>query len=697
MPDEGGIQNLPCNFLKPICSLNRNLFKISPFTRFTPTGGDKPINAYTMKASMRVILLFSTVFFAVNVFSQNVGIGEINPGSKLSIKGGLGIGSDYSTLTAPSNGAIIEGTLGLGTSSPDTNAIIDMHSTSKGILLPRMNTVNRTAIVNPATGLLIFNTDSNEFNFYNGSSWTNLGLTGPTGAGYKGTTSSDLITISTGSKSITTQSGMAYLNNDRVRISNSSTAFMEGTVSSYTGTTLTVNVDYTAGSGSYSSWNIGIAGQVGATGATGTNGVTGATGPAGTNGTNGANGVTGPTGAQGVAGVAGATGATGANGTNGTNGSNGATGVAGATGPTGAAGTNGTNGTNGAKGATGSTGATGATGAAGTNGSNGTAGATGPTGAQGITGVTGPAGTNGTNGANGANGATGAAGANGTNGTNGSTGATGATGPTGAAGSTGTNGTNGANGATGATGKTGATGATGAAGSNGTNGTNGSNGATGATGATGILSSGSAAGNTPYWNGTSWVINSSNIFNNGGNVGINTSLPGYALDVSGDINLTGALRASGSAGTSGQVLTSTGSGLQWANASGANVGSSYGFLAAASTDPNTALGGTYSYVGEDTVPVSTGDVILTNAYFSTQTTNTYFVLKITRSQTAGSGTAGTTVGYCAWSQHDGSRYASTTILNMESGLAPGTWYYKIWVTGYTSGTQNYALINTKAR
>jgi hypothetical protein len=41
----------------------------------------------------------------------------------------------------------------------------------------------------------------------------------------------------------------------------------------------------------------------------------------------------------------------------------------------------------------------------------------------------------------------------------------------------------------------------------------------------GTIPDGSQAGNTPYWNGTTWVVNSSNIFNNGGNVGIGTLNP----------------------------------------------------------------------------------------------------------------------------------------------------------------------------
>ena len=56
-------------------------------------------------------------------------------------------------------------------------------------------------------------------------------------------------------------------------------------------------------------------------------------------------------------------------------------------------------------------------------------------------------------------------------------------------------------------------------------------GATGATGATGLLTAGAATGNTTYWNGSSWVTNSSNIYNAGGNVGIGTTKTILKLDV----------------------------------------------------------------------------------------------------------------------------------------------------------------------
>lgn len=52
-----------------------------------------------------------------------------------------------------------------------------------------------------------------------------------------------------------------------------------------------------------------------------------------------------------------------------------------------------------------------------------------------------------------------------------------------------------------------------------------------------LLPVGNEAGNTPYWNGTSWVVNSSNIFNAGLLVGIGTGLPLQRLHVNGNLNI----------------------------------------------------------------------------------------------------------------------------------------------------------------
>lgn len=60
-----------------------------------------------------------------------------------------------------------QGDIGIGTTAPDASAIQDITSTSKGILIPRMSTAQRNTIAAPAHGLLVFNVDENEFQYYN--------------------------------------------------------------------------------------------------------------------------------------------------------------------------------------------------------------------------------------------------------------------------------------------------------------------------------------------------------------------------------------------------------------------------------------------------------------------------------------------------------------------------------------------------
>lgn len=63
------------------------------------------------------------------------------------------------------------GSAGIGTSTPASTAILDLTSTTKGVLIPRMTSTQRDAITSPATGLLIYNASTNLVNLYNGSSW----------------------------------------------------------------------------------------------------------------------------------------------------------------------------------------------------------------------------------------------------------------------------------------------------------------------------------------------------------------------------------------------------------------------------------------------------------------------------------------------------------------------------------------------
>ncbi len=59
-------------------------------------------------------------------------------------------------------------------SDPDASAMLDVKSTDKGLLPPRMTEAERDAISNPAAGLIIYCSDCVELQFFNGTSWVNL-------------------------------------------------------------------------------------------------------------------------------------------------------------------------------------------------------------------------------------------------------------------------------------------------------------------------------------------------------------------------------------------------------------------------------------------------------------------------------------------------------------------------------------------
>jgi hypothetical protein len=84
----------------------------------------------------KIILFLSFVFILLNTFSQNVAIN--NDGSAAA-----------------------------------SSAMLDIKSTSKGLLIPRMSKAQRTAILSPANALLVYQNapDSTGFYFYNGSTW----------------------------------------------------------------------------------------------------------------------------------------------------------------------------------------------------------------------------------------------------------------------------------------------------------------------------------------------------------------------------------------------------------------------------------------------------------------------------------------------------------------------------------------------
>ena len=71
--------------------------------------------------------------------------------------------------------------VGIGTTTPDASSALDITSTTKGLLIPRMTAAQRDAISSPATGLMIYQTDGTVgFYYYNGSSWAEVAATSKT-------------------------------------------------------------------------------------------------------------------------------------------------------------------------------------------------------------------------------------------------------------------------------------------------------------------------------------------------------------------------------------------------------------------------------------------------------------------------------------------------------------------------------------
>src|SRR6478609_661494 len=64
------------------------------------------------------------------------------------------------------------GAAGIGTTTPNVSSLLEIKSTTKGLLIPRMNKTQRDAIATPATGLIIYQTNSTPgFYYYNGTAW----------------------------------------------------------------------------------------------------------------------------------------------------------------------------------------------------------------------------------------------------------------------------------------------------------------------------------------------------------------------------------------------------------------------------------------------------------------------------------------------------------------------------------------------
>ncbi|MET4142416.1 hypothetical protein [Pedobacter sp. UYP1] len=190
--------------------------------------------------------------------------------------------------------------VGIGTNVPDASAQLEILSTSKGLLIPRMSLLQRNDINNPANGLLIYQTNSSSgFYFYNNGQWQRLVNNSELTSGGNGTSGNTILNGNVVPSSAIGSNGDFYLNT-----SNNTLYGPKGSGSwPANGTVL---VGSKGDPGIPGSQGIqGIAGPKGDPGAPGAQGIPGATGSKGDPGTLGAQGIPGATGPKGDPGVQG--------------------------------------------------------------------------------------------------------------------------------------------------------------------------------------------------------------------------------------------------------------------------------------------------------------------------------------------------------------------------------------------------------
>lgn len=101
--------------------------------------------------------------------------------------------------------------VGINTTTPHSSAALHIESADKGILIPRLTTAQRTAIVSPAKGLLVFDNDTNSFWYYNGTVWQSFAGGGGGGNFWQAGASNSIYNTNTGSVGIGTTTPSALL------------------------------------------------------------------------------------------------------------------------------------------------------------------------------------------------------------------------------------------------------------------------------------------------------------------------------------------------------------------------------------------------------------------------------------------------------------------------------------------------------
>jgi hypothetical protein len=146
---------------------------------FTDAPQDKAVVYYTPTTNSTVYLRVYSLSGTLTAYAPSTGSNYSSSwatiqqiGSSAFVNPWVLAGNDVYNTT---------GEVGIGTSTLAATAALDVSSTTKGVLIPRMTAAQKLAISSPSNGLLIFQTDAPAgFYFYNGSAWISISNPGTT-------------------------------------------------------------------------------------------------------------------------------------------------------------------------------------------------------------------------------------------------------------------------------------------------------------------------------------------------------------------------------------------------------------------------------------------------------------------------------------------------------------------------------------
>ncbi len=151
-------------------SVDDTTFSVDAANNRVGIGNNNPSQSLTVVDPTNLNRFQGVASFMANNLTQGVGIGYA---------GIQAVGANASVdffLNAKGTGNIIlqtesTGNVGIGTVTPNSNAILDLYSTSKGFLPPRLTTAQRNAIATKPAGLMVYNSNTNRLEYWNSTAW----------------------------------------------------------------------------------------------------------------------------------------------------------------------------------------------------------------------------------------------------------------------------------------------------------------------------------------------------------------------------------------------------------------------------------------------------------------------------------------------------------------------------------------------